>query len=98
MIHIRTLKQTLNNGLTIKDVQRVIKFNKEEWLKPYIDMGKKLKKEAKNEFEKDFYKLMDNFVFGKTMENERKYRDIKLVASEEKSIKLLSEPNYHRLK
>ena len=98
MIHIRTLKQTLNNGLIIKDVQRVIKFNKEEWLKPYIDMDKKLKKEAKNEFEKNFYKLMDNFVFGKTMENERKYRDIKLVASEEKRIKLLSEPNYHRLK
>ena len=98
MIHIRTLKQTLNNGLIIKDVPRVIKFNKEEWLKPYIDMDKKLKKEAKNEFEKDFYKLMDNFVFGKTMENERKYRDIKLVASEEKRIKLLSEPNYHRLK
>ena len=61
-------------------------------------MNTKLRKEAKNEFEKDFFKLMNNSVFGKTMENVRKHRDIKLLATEEKRIKLVSEPNYHTTK
>ena len=54
VIHIRALKLTLNHGLVLKDVHRVIKFNQEAWLKPYIDMNTKLKTEAKNEIEKDF--------------------------------------------
>ena len=98
LIHIRALKQALNHGLVQKNVHRVIKFNQEACLKPYIDMNTKLRKEAKNEFEKDFFKLMDNSCFGKTMENVRKHRDIKLVTTEEKRVKLVSEPNYHTTK
>ena len=98
VIHIRTLKQALNNGLMLKRVHRAIQFNQEAWLKPYIDMNTNLRKKAKNDFEKDFFKLMNNSVFGKTMENVRKHRDIKLVTTEEKRNKLVSEPNYHTAK
>ena len=98
VILIRALKQALNHGLILKDVHRVMKFNQEAWLKLYIDRNTKLRKEAKNEFEKDFFKLINNSVFGKTMENVRTHRDINLVTTEEKRIKLVSEPNYHTTK
>ena len=61
-------------------------------------MNTKLIKETKNEFEKDFFKLMNNSVFRKTMEKVRKYRDIKVVTTQERRIKLVSEPNYHTTK
>ena len=95
VIHIRALKQALNHGLKLKKVHRVIQFNQKAWLKPYIDMNTKLRKEAKNDFEKDFFKLMNNSVFGKTSENVRNHRDIKLVTSDKRRKRLVSEPNYH---
>ena len=76
-IYINALKKVLNHGLIPKKVHRVIQFNQEAWLKPYIDMNTKLRTDAKNDFEKDFFKLMNNSVFGKTMENVRNHRDIK---------------------
>ena len=97
VVYIRSLKQALNHGLKLKKIHRIIEFNQEAWLKPYIDMNTKLRKIAKNSFEKDFFKLMNNAVFVKTMENVRKHRDIKLVTTDEKRSKLVSEPNYHTM-
>ena len=79
-------------------MHRVIQFNQKAWLKPYINMNTKLRKEAKSEFEKDLFKIMNNSVFGKAMENVRKHRDIKLVTTDEKRNKLVSEPNHHTAK
>ena len=95
--HINTLKQALNHGLKLKNIHRVIEFNQEAWLKPYIGMNTELRKLAKNDFEKDLFKLMNNSVFGKTMENIRKHRDIKLITTDRKRSKLVSEPNYHTI-
>ena len=96
--HINSLKQALNHALKLKKTHRVIEFNQKEWLKPYIDMNTELRELAKKYFEKDLFKLMNNSVFGKTMENIRKHRDIKLVATDKKRSKLVSEPNYHTIK
>ena len=95
--HINTFKQALNHGLKFKKIHRVIEFNQEAWLKPYINMNTELRKLAKSDFEKDLFKLMNNSVFGKTMENIRKHRDIKLVTTDRKRSKLVSEPNYHTI-
>ena len=97
-VHIRSLKQGLSHGLILKKVHRVIQFNQEAWLKPYIDMNTELKRKAKNDFEKDFFKLMNNAVFGKTMENVRKHRDMKLVKTDRRRNELVPKPNYHAIK
>ena len=97
-IHIRSLKQALNHELVLKKVHKVIKFNQNSWLKPYIDLNTDLRKKAKNYFEKDFFKLIDNAVFGKTMENMRKHRDIKLATTGRRRNCFVSEPNYHTTK
>ena len=97
-VHIRSLKQVLDHGMILKKVHRVIEFTQEVWLKPYKDMKSELSKLTKNDFEKDFLKLMINSVFGKTMENSRKHRDIKLVTTDKRRYQFLLEPNYHATK
>ena len=86
VIHVSALKQALNHGLVLKKVYRVTEFRQEAWLKPYVDMNTKLRTEAKNDFKKGFFKLMNNSIFGKTMENVRNHRDIKLVTMDERSV------------
>ena len=98
IVHIKVLKQALDHGLKLRKVHRVIEFEQEAWLKEYIDVNTELRKKATNDFEKDFFKLMNNAVFGKTMENVRKHRDIKLVKTDKKRNKLVSEPNFHTMK
>ena len=97
-IHVLALKQALNHGLKLAKVHSVIEFRHEEWLKPYIDMNTELRKNAENHFEKDLFKLMNNSVFGKTLENVRNHRDIKLVTTNKRRSILASEPNYHSSK
>ena len=95
--HINSLKQALNHGLKLKKIHRIIEFNQEAWLDPYIDMNTELRKAAPNDYEKNLFKLMNNAVFGKTMGNIRKHRDIKLVTTDKKRSKLVSEPNYQTI-
>ena len=97
VVHIKSLTQALNHGLKLRRVYRIIEFSRKACLKPYIDMNTELRKLAKDDFEKDLFKLMNNAVFGKTMENIRKHRDIKLVTTDKKGNKLVSEPNYHTM-
>ena len=96
--HIVALKEALNHGLKLIRVHSVISLKQEAWLKPYIDLNTELRKNAKNEDEKDFYKLKINSVYGKTVQTDRKHRDIKLVTTDYKRNKLASEPNYHSTK
>ena len=95
VIHIKSLKQVLYHGLKLKKLHRVIQLKQKAWLKVYIDMNTELRENVKNEFEKNFFKLMNNCVFGKAMENVRNHRDIKLVTSDKRRKRLVSEPNYH---
>ena len=82
LIHIRNLKQALNRGLFFKRFNWAIKLNQKAWLKPNIDMNIDLKKARKNDFEIDFFNLINNSIFGKTMENVKTHRDIKLTTIE----------------
>ena len=77
-----------------KKLHRIIKYNRNAWAKPNIDMNTDLRKKAK----KDFCNLMNNAVFGKAMENVRKHRDIKLVPTKRRRNYLVSEPDYHTTK
>ena len=97
VLHYKKLKQYLDLGLELTCIHRGIKFEESEWLKPYIDMNTKLRTKANNNFEKDFFKLMNNSVFGKTMENIRNRVNINLVNDREKAKKLTAKPNFKHL-
>ena len=95
VVHYENLKLYERLGLKITKIHRGIKFEESAWLKEYIDLNTKLRTEAKNNFEKDFFKLMNNCVFGKTIENIENRVDIKLVEDKEKARTLVAKPNYN---
>ena len=97
-MHIRNLRQELNCWLILKKVRRWIKLNLNAWLKPYIDMNRDPRRKVKNNFQKNFFNLVINALFGKTMENVRQNRDVKLATTERGRGYLVSKPKYHTAK
>ena len=94
-MQIRNLKQVLNHRLVLKKLHWIVRFHQGTWLKPYIDMNRQLRKKAKNDFEKILFKLINNIVFPKTMENVRKLGDIRPGPTTAKRNYLVSQPNYY---
>jgi hypothetical protein len=94
VLHIRNLKFYLEQGMKLKQVHRVVKFKQTFWLKEWIDFNTEKRKQATNDFEKDLFKLMNNAVFGKTMEDVKNRMDFELVKSEKRLEKLVAKPTF----
>ena len=94
VVHIRNLKYYLEKGLVLTNIHRCIKFKQNEWLKPWIDFNTEKRKESTNEFHKDLFKLMNNAVFGKTMEDVRSHADFELVDNIGRIEKCLNSPTF----
>ncbi|XP_054260314.1 uncharacterized protein LOC128984968 [Macrosteles quadrilineatus] len=94
ILHYRSLKQSLQHGLKLTKIHRVIRFNQSPWLKSYIELNTDLRKQAKNDFEKDLFKYFNNSIFGKTMESYRKRMDFRIVSDARKLEKCIAKPNY----
>ena len=94
ILHYATLKLYLNEGLKLEKIHKVLEFDQLDWMKKYIDFNTELRKRAKNEFEKGFFKQMNNAPFGKSMENIRNRVDMKLCSDEKKVEKLIAKPNF----
>ena len=94
VIHIQALNQALQHRFRFDRIHQAIEFDQSPWLKTYIDFNTQLRTAATNDFKKDFFKLMNNWVFGKMMENIRKHRNIKLVTTEEKYLHMVMKPNF----
>ncbi|GFT48538.1 uncharacterized protein TNCV_2783261, partial [Trichonephila clavipes] len=96
VLHYSNLKLYLKLGLVLKKIHRVLKFFQSPWLKNYIDYNTKLRTKSVNDFQKDYYKLMNNSIFGKTMEKVRRRGDIRLCSTEEQARKLIAKSNFNR--
>ena len=98
VLHGENLQLYLSLGMKLKKIRRGLKFEEKDFMKCYIDKNTSLRSQAKNDFEKELFKLMNNSVFGKTMENVRKRVKIELVKDEKKAAKLVNKPNFEELK